>query len=494
MKSIVVLFLFALTTTASAQWSDTICTVTNGNWDDINPQLDHAGIAADVAGGIYGTSLKAEWLVFERWNEGSNAIAALRFSGTSLKWDSTVTTVSPARIGVVQKCPDVCTVGDGTSLAAWQEKLDSVWNIEYSTCNADSGNWSTPVELTDDTLSNTNVKVRALTDSSFALIWERGNSILLSVYKSGVLSPIDTLVGTNTDNTDFDFDARYFVWTAIGASGDRLCLVSAVSGSAPFTLSLPDTVASTGDMSDPRFMVSSGSSGKPFTFDLHEDGRYTAWLSSSTAATNFTPEELAGDTGSSYLHAVLFSPAYLTSVQTKVMKTSLLVPFYFYAWEKQTTIDTSVVFYDSGTDSIQQGSNLSMSSLSFYVGGKTSLGFVVWQSDRSGKFHIYARDFFWTQTAINESTSPVTAFRLDQNYPNPFNPSTVISYRLSVVSHVNLRVYDILGREVATLVDQRQGPGTHTVIFDGSRFASGVYFYRLTAPGINIVRKMLLEK
>ncbi len=70
---------------------------------------------------------------------------------------------------------------------------------------------------------------------------------------------------------------------------------------------------------------------------------------------------------------------------------------------------------------------------------------------------------------------------LSQNYPNPFNPTTAISYKLSAFSHVALKVYDVLGREVETLVNETQSAGTHTVTFDGSKLASGVYFYRIEA-------------
>lgn len=87
-----------------------------------------------------------------------------------------------------------------------------------------------------------------------------------------------------------------------------------------------------------------------------------------------------------------------------------------------------------------------------------------------------------------------SAFSLSQNYPNPFNPSTVISYQVPTNSTVMLKVYDVLGREIETLVNGRETAGTHSVTFDGTKLPSGVYFCRLTAPGVNIVRKMLLEK
>ncbi len=80
------------------------------------------------------------------------------------------------------------------------------------------------------------------------------------------------------------------------------------------------------------------------------------------------------------------------------------------------------------------------------------------------------------------------------NFPNPFNPTTQIEYSVPRSGFVSLKVYDILGREVATLVNQDQSAGIHSVTFDASRLASGVYFYRLTGPGINETSKMLLTK
>jgi len=72
-------------------------------------------------------------------------------------------------------------------------------------------------------------------------------------------------------------------------------------------------------------------------------------------------------------------------------------------------------------------------------------------------------------------------FELSQNYPNPFNPTTVVSYQVPVVSEVKLVVYDMLGREVSVLVNEKRAPGRYDVRFDGSRLASGVYYYRLQA-------------
>jgi hypothetical protein len=88
-----------------------------------------------------------------------------------------------------------------------------------------------------------------------------------------------------------------------------------------------------------------------------------------------------------------------------------------------------------------------------------------------------------------------TEFALEQNYPNPFNPSTVISYQLPVAAgHVSLKVYDVLGREVATLVNEQKAPGNYEVKFDGSKLASGVYIYRIEAGKFSDAKKLLLIK
>ncbi|MEW5842350.1 MAG: T9SS type A sorting domain-containing protein [Bacteroidota bacterium] len=92
------------------------------------------------------------------------------------------------------------------------------------------------------------------------------------------------------------------------------------------------------------------------------------------------------------------------------------------------------------------------------------------------------------------STDLPTHFGLKQNYPNPFNPTTTISYQLPSNSFVTIKVYDILGKEVAALVNGNESAGTHNVNFDASKLTSGVYIYTINAGGFVQSKKMLLLK
>ena len=85
-------------------------------------------------------------------------------------------------------------------------------------------------------------------------------------------------------------------------------------------------------------------------------------------------------------------------------------------------------------------------------------------------------------------------YSLSQNYPNPFNPTTKISFALPKAGFVTLKIYDILGREIKTLVNEIRQDGNYSVDFNASEFSSGVYFYRIQANDFTDVKRMLLVK
>jgi hypothetical protein len=106
--------------------------------------------------------------------------------------------------------------------------------------------------------------------------------------------------------------------------------------------------------------------------------------------------------------------------------------------------------------------------------------------------HVFG-DTVLTNANIVNTTVP-DKYKLFQNYPNPFNPRTVIGYSLIKNCDVKLKVYNILGKEVVTLVNGKQSPGTYEVTFDGTQYPSGVYFYKIVAGDFSEVKKMLFVK
>jgi len=129
------------------------------------------------------------------------------------------------------------------------------------------------------------------------------------------------------------------------------------------------------------------------------------------------------------------------------------------------------------------------------ITGNGEMNLLMWQDDPAYRDNpIYMYEI----SEIFVSNEPMAVlpehFNLAQNYPNPFNPVTVVGYQLPVQSDVKLEVFDLLGRRVAVLVDERQAAGTHQAEFDASHLASGVYLYRLQSDDFVQTRQMVLVK
>jgi len=154
--------------------------------------------------------------------------------------------------------------------------------------------------------------------------------------------------------------------------------------------------------------------------------------------------------------------------------------------------------FNAGTLSARFQLNVTPSAVSFspvragYRLAATDSCFTVVEGALGGSSYAYS-GCSGTLTGTGNSETPVS-FKLSQNYPNPFNPTTKISYALPKSGLVTLRVYDVLGREVATLVNEVKNAGSYTVDFSASNFTSGVYFYKLETNGLSDIKKMMLIK
>lgn len=127
-----------------------------------------------------------------------------------------------------------------------------------------------------------------------------------------------------------------------------------------------------------------------------------------------------------------------------------------------------------------------------------AIGFIIEKYKNPGvnQFSLEVKNISF-QTGTTGSEQPAVTpseFLLMQNFPNPFNPSTTIEFSVAKREHISLKIFNILGQEVHTLINQELEPGYHSVKFDASSFASGIYFYRLNGSSVNITKKMILSK
>ena len=235
------------------------------------------------------------------------------------------------------------------------------------------------------------------------------------------------------------------------------------------------------------------------TMHLNSNSYFTSWtIPGSQLQPNGLPENFITPLWQDFY---LFSRPVISPVPSRILyksdSTLFTVEWNFITWMTQfrllfDKIDSSISFKYNTLDTSQIA--------------KTSL--VGFQADSSRWFHVCKNGKpdvfiphpstvfkFTPSIAVNvkeQSIGLPTAFALEQNYPNPFNPSTVIRYSLPVNSWVTLKIYNLLGQEVTTLVDEFQDAGYKSVEWDANRMASGMYFFRIIAQYHNKTKKMLL--
>jgi hypothetical protein len=112
-------------------------------------------------------------------------------------------------------------------------------------------------------------------------------------------------------------------------------------------------------------------------------------------------------------------------------------------------------------------------------------------------YYVYGSEIYVYYSILSDipvKNITINEFNLSQNYPNPFNPSTTIEFTLPKSEFVELKVYNILGKKVSSVISKKLNQGTHTYIFDGKNLASGIYYYQLAAGDYREVKKMILLK
>lgn len=217
----------------------------------------------------------------------------------------------------------------------------------------------------------------------------------------------------------------------------------------------------------------------------HRADEFSAYEIQDTVMKGFQCESISWDPKTGYLWASSGSQAGGLPNQYPGVTTNYTFPTW-YAWDTSTwTIKDSINWklWTPTDDARPRGIAFSPTGDTAYV---TCFGAGTYPAIES---------FYRKATAVKDAQkSVVTNYSLAQNYPNPFNPTTQISYNLPKEGFVTLRVYNMLGQEVATLVNGNINSGEHTVTFNAANLSSGTYVYQLNANGVMLSQKMILLK
>lgn len=160
--------------------------------------------------------------------------------------------------------------------------------------------------------------------------------------------------------------------------------------------------------------------------------------------------------------------------------------------ENEAPVDS--INWVAGADIAGGFDNARPRGIDFTADGKTAYISVFSGVDTDVDVQKFTTDQVFTSNENEDISGVPDGFKLNQNYPNPFNPTTNIEFSLNESGSVSLKVYDLTGREVASLVDSRLNAGDHNVTFDASNLSSGVYIYILQSNGIRLANKMTLIK
>ena len=413
-----------------------------------------------------------------------------------------------------------------------------------------------PIEFAYSTSTSTVVYTVTSTDGTISS-GEANNPPTLNMNPTGPYninynSPFEIqLIGSDVDSGDvltysftstpemtgatIDASSGLFGWTpAIEQAGDYTVVFSVTDGKDITSETTTITVASVNlapTLSlDPEGPIFSVDEGENLTITLvgddpnSSDIPFLAYSISGkpTSATfndnvfSWTPNTSQGRTEPYYITFTVTDLAGLTGsvIITVTVNNVNSAPYFTTELQENDTVEVhtapSPVYYTKQLSAVDPDGDVLTFGLVSGPGGITSNGLYSWAptADQAGQSFVVTilvtdGSLSATSTKVLQTSKTVTSvdengmpseYKLSQNYPNPFNPTTKISFTTPREGHVKLSVYNVLGQEIATLVDDDLSSGTYSVDFDGSRLNSGVYVYKLETNDFSSIRKMILEK
>ncbi|MCX6160665.1 MAG: T9SS type A sorting domain-containing protein [Ignavibacteriae bacterium] len=504
-----VVFLF-ISGSVFAQYSDwtSPAKITNG-YVDKNPVMGTLRMADSYYNILY------EMLVFERHNAPNSRICAMKLYGTGPS-DTTVYITPETNTKNIN--PSVAMTrdysGSNSCMAVWQKFVNNKWMLYGSVYRNNTNVWSVPFPV-DTTADCLNPFIFNNDAANYVLVYSRNNDIIYRVFN---ITSNTVIVDSNLTSSEPLACGNPAICDMSFSQGDLYLTYERanVSGAKDNSRDIMLKKKYTNNTWSAPVLISNGRSsrnlqyGRSFTvslFAIYEgyqtNGKRSLYASAISSNLSFTHETVLADSNdnSGYISQLFFvvtdSPDYFGQniagcVRKKADSTHVMSAYFGgtptrrlkYAGD---TSKTPVIALGCG---IRPAINIYNPKV-----------WMVFNIDSAGYSNLWAS---WCVFPVNDIKKTVgqipSAFALHQNYPNPFNPVTRIRYDIPVCHSgvgrnlVKLLVYDVAGREVDMLVNERQTAGSYEAVWDGTRFASGVYFYRLSSGDFIETKKLLLIK
>lgn len=370
--------------------------------------------------------------------------------------DQAATFSSPVTISSNGFISQIAVNGDNVYVCFFRPKADNKTGLFFARSTNGGANFETPYEVTDAVIGSNSVKFDSPNSIS---VDAQGN--IFCIWNDGRRG------GSGTD-------IYYAKSTNNGVSFGQNKMVNSVSGSVDKKRTAPSISAYGSNL----YVVwreedDNNGSNRKIYFKKSTDGGSTFSTEYEIASNGFgSPSMNVSSKGEIYIAYPNYSGDKNGIFCTK-------------------SIDGGVSFPKT---SFVNSTNADSKNPSLFVDANDMI-YSVWSDNRSSNDGVYFSKGTVTITGLDEKQEVIPAqFRLSQNYPNPFNPSTVIRVSIPVTQTASLKIYDFLGREIATLINGRIEPGNYEIEFESGELSSGIYLYRLQTESFSQTRKMIIIK
>jgi hypothetical protein len=393
-----------------------------------------------------------------------------------------------------------------SALVLWETNENSSWDIYGKFYNRQTGWGSQFVIDNSASIIKSSPQSMCIDSNNYAIVYTKGNDIIFKAYNPYTMAvTYDTNLTVNDTAVCFNPHLNiynspspvYYFVTYEKRKPDNKRAIYCRKNTALISWSAPDTIAYAGDNYFNSFSWYYGSMNYPMSVSFTSDrsGLKDIYLTTVSLPTgNGLQEKTLQNTVFNFYNfnsinfpiVTDYSMSYASAV-LKRNSDSVKIMFDYNSYSVGQSKDSTTVCDTSKNISVTLGSAFTV--------GTAIWEWVLYNKDSAGVSQIYGRK---KQIMINSvskiGNSVPDKFSLSQNYPNPFNPSTNIKFQIANNKYVLLKVFDVIGREVQTLVNEKLKPGEYEVTFDGSALPSGVYFYKLTAGEFTQTKKLILLK